>query len=253
MKEVMQKLGWVDEYIREQEAEPKADKLKVFQTLYAHISKFKDLSRLDLTVLEVGCGTGWLCRYFEEHGIHYQGIEIIHQLADYGLSQGNNVALANAETFKTGKYDIVVCCSSLEHIQDWKATLKNIYTLLKEGGILYISTTNAIGLFSGEYPKLPFYGLLPNRVRYWLMRRKYGNDIMQSGVDYNQFTYGDLKSYLKALGFEVHDASEIYDKITLNSPTFKKHIVLALLKRRIFRSLLVRIMPNNVFICTKGR
>ena len=252
MKEVMQKLGWVDEYIREQEQEPKVAKLMVFHTLYAHMRKFKDLSRLDLTVLEVGCGTGWLCRYFEEHGIHYQGIEIIHQLADYGLSQGNNVALANAETFKTGKYDIVVCCSGLEHIHDWKRALNNMYDVMKPNGILYLSTTNKWYPKSGEYPLL-FYGWLPDRIRYWLMKRKYGNDIMQSGVDYNQFTYGDLKSYLKALGFEVHDASEIYDKITLNSPTFKKHIVLALLKRRIFRSLLVRIMPNNVFICTKGR
>jgi SAM-dependent methyltransferase len=93
--------------------------------------------------LDFGCGNGGLVRYcrnqhiceavgFEEGAIRdeaaYHGIPILHR--------GD---LKN----RSGAFDVVTAIEVLEHIEDPLPTLRQIRSLLKPGGLLFLTTGNA--------------------------------------------------------------------------------------------------------------
>src|SRR5690606_34496918 len=121
-------------------------------------------------------------------------------------------------------YDVVVAASTFEHVRDWRAGLETIAAALKPGGVLYFASTNKFRLRSGEY-WIPLYGWFPDRVRYWLRRVFQGDDIMNWGIDFNQFRYPQLRRVFTEVGFsKVFDRAAVLDPDTLNHPTIVKKV-----------------------------
>jgi hypothetical protein len=120
----------------------------------AAITVIEDL--LDLkgaTVLDVGCGNGWLTRLLTERGAHVTGIEIsprqlllarnIQPVGDEHYLQGS----AEELPFPNRSADIVIFLNSLHHI-DEKALAKAMREsarVLKHGGVLYVAEPFAAG------------------------------------------------------------------------------------------------------------
>lgn len=104
-------------------------------------------------ILDVGCGSGWLCEYFARFGYQVTGIDISPELiamADerlskvpYGSDHEKSLqyrflvhdveAAALAETF-----DAVICYDSLHHFEDEHAVLKHLAAMLTYGGQLFL-------------------------------------------------------------------------------------------------------------------
>ena len=104
-------------------------------------------------ILDVGCGSGWLCEYFARFGYEVTGIDISPELiamADerlskvpYGSDHERDLgyrflvhdieAAALAETF-----DAVICYDSLHHFEDEQAVLKHLAAMLGYGGQLFV-------------------------------------------------------------------------------------------------------------------
>ena len=104
-------------------------------------------------ILDVGCGSGWLCEYFARFGYDVTGIDISPELiamADerlskvpYGSDHEKDLAYrflvhdiedeALAETF-----DAVICYDSLHHFEDEHAVLRHLAAMLDYGGQLFV-------------------------------------------------------------------------------------------------------------------
>ena len=74
---------------------------------------------------------------------------------------------------------------------------------------MFFESTNKFSFTSGEYD-YPFYGWIPNRLRYKFRIAKQGPDIMKLGVDFHQFSHPGLRREFKRAGF-----SRILDRVDI--------------------------------------
>lgn len=109
--------------------------------------KKRKLNELD--ILDVGCGGGLVCEPLARLGANLTGIDFVK----------NNISIANKHAKKNNlkinyicqdieklnikkKYDVILLLEVLEHLNDWRQSLRNIVSNLNKGGVLIISTIN---------------------------------------------------------------------------------------------------------------
>ncbi len=102
------------------------------------------------TVLDVGCGGGYLMSLMENLGFKTQGIDVSSNAVKEARKRGLNVKKLNleenwGENVKT-KFDLVVAGEIIEHIYDTDSFLENINHVLIPGGVLIITTPNVATL-----------------------------------------------------------------------------------------------------------
>ena len=236
------------------------DKEEEFNKLFGLIEKYKNIDE-KCKILEIGVGIGWVVAMCQQKGISCKGIDISPELVNFakewckretGLEP--DIELGNIEENNIGinKYDIIIATSTFEHVELWKRGLTNVFNALKPGGLFYFYSTNKFSYGSGEWKSNPFYGWLPDSVRYRFRIKKQGNDIMKLGIDFNQFTYFQLRTTFKKLGYStILDSIDIIDS---NKAHFKpwKRITLKILKRiKPLKYLALIFWPGTSFVCRK--
>lgn len=103
------------------------------------------LGRRDLDILDVGCGTGWMCAHLAAFG-RVTGTDlsdVVLQTAQRNLPEvrfvaGDFMTLALPDASS----DVVVTLEVLAHVADQSAFLARIARLLKPGGRLMLATQN---------------------------------------------------------------------------------------------------------------
>jgi 2-polyprenyl-3-methyl-5-hydroxy-6-metoxy-1,4-benzoquinol methylase len=235
------------------------DKESDFNAIFRYIERFKKIDN-ETKVLEIGTGTGWLPILCKKKGISCTGLEISPQLVKYAHSLGQkynikpDIELGNIESVDIGnsKYDIIIATSTFEHVEHWEDGLKKIFDALKDGGLFYFNSTNKFSFISGEY-NFPFYGWLPDSWRYKLRIFFQGEDIMKLGIDFNQFTYFQLRKFFTHLGYStVLDFNDMIDANDLNNPKLWKKIILKLTKNsRIIKNLVLFFSRGTSFVLLK--
>ena len=98
-------------------------------------------------ILDVGCGGGSLGKILTASGHLVDGITISDEEYNLASELLNNVYLYNLETglpneMLHSQYDYVICSHVLEHIVYPDKLLKDIYEVLKPGGILVVALPN---------------------------------------------------------------------------------------------------------------
>jgi 2-polyprenyl-3-methyl-5-hydroxy-6-metoxy-1,4-benzoquinol methylase len=104
-------------------------------------------------LLDVGCGSGWLCEYFARLGYDATGIDISADLimlaserlerVPYGLDDETRLRYRFLEHDIEAAplpeiFDVVICYDSLHHFEDEHAVLRNIAAMLEAGGFLFV-------------------------------------------------------------------------------------------------------------------
>ena len=208
-------------------------------------------------ILEIGTGTGWFPILCKRDGLRCKGLEISRQLVDYAVEFGRrygiepDIELGNVEETDLGEnlYDAVFANSVFEHVQRWRQALERVYRALKPGGMFFFTSTNKFSLTSHEYP-LPLYGWLPDRLRYRLRVARQGPDIMKLGIDFNQFTYPQLRRTFRRLGF-----SRVYDRIELvdldRFQSWRRALLRLAKASRLIEEPLLWFCDATVFVCIK--
>ena len=101
-----------------------------------------------MKILDIGCGAGTLGFYFADKGYDILGIDISEKAISDCKKSAEYLKLKNAK-FQTidfpnkipkGKFDIVIFTEVIEHLKDDKLAIKKISNLLKENGLLILST-----------------------------------------------------------------------------------------------------------------
>jgi len=98
----------------------------------------------DRKLLDIGCGDGEFLSYAKESGWLVFGVEISKE--GYEKCKEKGIEVYNKELreigFKDNSFDVVTLWDVIEHYIYPKDELKEIYRILKPGGILFISTPN---------------------------------------------------------------------------------------------------------------
>lgn len=112
------------------------------------LSVINSYLKSEMKVLDIGCGAGTLDFYLANKGYQVTGVDISETAIRSCRETAKNLGIKNAD-FKVldfpdetpeGKYDAVLFFEVIEHLADDNKALKRIYSLLKPGGILFLST-----------------------------------------------------------------------------------------------------------------
>lgn len=97
--------------------------------------------------LDVGYGEGELLRAAESLGWRCYGTEVAPNVLAYGARRGWVVASdARDPRFPDAGFDVVTMVELLEHAGDPRSFLREARRLLRPGGLLYVTTPNALSL-----------------------------------------------------------------------------------------------------------
>ena len=211
----------------------------------------------DTRMLEVGTGTGWFPLLCKANGLRCKGLEISPQLIQAAMKLGAengiepDLELGNVEDTDIGteEYDVIVASSIFEHVERWRDGLTRIYRALRPGGVLFFESTNKFSLKPTEHP-MPFYGWMPDRLRYRFRIMTQGPEIMKLGIDFHQFRYPQLRRALREIGFRtILDAVDLSDLGQLRG--LKRALMTAAKRNALARSILLTFMDATTLVCTK--
>lgn len=125
------------------------------------------LGRNDLDILEVGCGSGWLCEQLTGFG-RVTGTDLANEVIPPDRSAQGGPTFIAGDFFKLGfprsGFDVVVSLEVLAHVEDQPAYVAKIADVLRPGGHLMLATQNSFTLarWSEVAPKGP------GQVRKWV-------------------------------------------------------------------------------------
>lgn len=103
-------------------------------------------------ILEVGCGGGLICENLARRGASVVGIDPAPgaleaarehiQRSHVGAKAYFEQGYAESLPYADGSFSVIVCLDVLEHVEDLKATLREITRVLAPGGIFIFDTIN---------------------------------------------------------------------------------------------------------------
>lgn len=100
------------------------------------------------SVLDIGCGEGWLVRALAARGIQAMGVDAVPALVERARQAGGNFAVATYEDIVTGKLtqhaDAVVCNFSLLGKESVEQLLAALPSRLETNGRLIVQTVHPL-------------------------------------------------------------------------------------------------------------
>jgi 2-polyprenyl-3-methyl-5-hydroxy-6-metoxy-1,4-benzoquinol methylase len=114
------------------------------------------LGREPNTVLDIGCGEGWLVRALAEHGVSATGVDVVPALVEQASrAGGGDFRVASYEQIAAGELDIavdvVVANFALIGKESVEGVIRRVPDLLTSGGALIIQTLHPVAA-AGELP-----------------------------------------------------------------------------------------------------
>lgn len=143
-------------------------KYDIWASFYDDVqNKTRDVSSLSVEMfvknkhfihtLEIGCGTGLNTKYLVESGENIIAIDFSEQMLLKAKEKivSAKVTFLNKDItkdwdFVNDKMELVLCCLVLEHIQDIESVFKKVYSVLKKGGIFFISELHPFKQYMGS-------------------------------------------------------------------------------------------------------
>lgn len=159
---------------------------KIIKTLEDHFGK----SLKKLTVLDIGSSTGIIDSVLAKKFKKVLGIDKDKAAVDFAKKsfKSKNLYFKVADALnipsKDNSFDIIVCTHVYEHVENPKKLFKEIYRVLKRGGICYFAAINWLWPIEPHY-FLPFLHWLPaNLANYYLKSVKKSAHYEESLLSY---------------------------------------------------------------------
>ena len=131
------------------------------------------------SLLDVGCGEGFVLKYFHNLDYTVAGIDFSRagvdqmnpECSDY-VEQGDVFELLNAHIHSQSKYDLVWLGNVLEHVLDPLRLLRELKNVLKDDGLLVVTVPNDGNIYQEwllENEKIPlrWWIAIPDHITYF--------------------------------------------------------------------------------------
>jgi 2-polyprenyl-3-methyl-5-hydroxy-6-metoxy-1,4-benzoquinol methylase len=103
----------------------------------------KLLGRNDFSMLDIGCGTGWISRIWADAGARVTGLEPSPQRAEIARQRGLRVLSCFVEELDTNeRFDLIVIRHVVEHLEDPAKILRDLVPRLTPNGLLLVIAPN---------------------------------------------------------------------------------------------------------------
>ncbi len=183
----------------------------------------------DLSVLDVGCGMGVQARLWARDGHRVTGFDLDLELLAAGRERADAEsapiswvrATAGQIPFADGSFDVCLAVELLEHVPHWYECLQEMSRVLRPGGLLLVTTSNAISPRQSEF-RLPLYSWWPGFLKRRMValakttRPELANHTPWPAV--NWFTFFGLRRALKRLSMAGRDRFDMMDLKTKPLP-----------------------------------
>lgn len=141
-----------------------------------------------ITMFEVGCATGFFLERAQERGWEVSGIDLSEYAIEKAKAKGLRVSTGSLDTYTTEeKFDVIVMYDLIEHVKDPVLTLQKAGQMLKEGGLIVITTPDAGSIWARVWGRRWHAFVPPQHLFY--------------------FRVSHLKNILKKQGLETIEAS----------------------------------------------
>ena len=206
-----------------------ADKSQLPETLAGLVAardlvlRFAPARGRPLDVADIGCGAGAHSMLWAQLGHRVHGLDVSADLVDVArrraLEAGYTVAFAVGSAtrlpWSAATMDVCLLLELLEHVTDWASCLDECARVLRPGGVLLISTTNALCPVQQEF-SLPLYSWYPASVkRHYARLAATTRPEIAGYATYpavNWFTFYSLRAALAARGLRSLDRFDVIDE-----------------------------------------
>jgi len=93
-------------------------------------------------LLDVGCGTGFIINLAKDFFSEIHGVDITTAMLSKVDTTSGNITLHNTPVeelpFSNNYFDVVSAYAFLHHLEDYKLALKEVFRVLKTGGLFYV-------------------------------------------------------------------------------------------------------------------
>ncbi len=219
-----------DDYITEFNTQEKREEV---ENILDHIEAITNINK-DARILDIGFGMGDFMQVAMEREYDVFGTDVSEYACNRAMKMGFNVHKGRLPdvALEDNFFDVVVAIELLEHDYDPMGLIKEIYRILKPGGLFFHRTAN---------------------VKMYRLQGRKSHYFMPEGHIY-YFTSSTMKKYLISAGFELVNFYSYYPKYRKPVKLLMKHKMLdsknnypKTLKEKIFYQIFI------VFDLLKGK
>ena len=161
------------------------------------------------TALDLGCGTGVLCRILKDAGMDVQGMDYSSGMVSIARSENPDISFQQGDmiTWKPGSsFDLVTCTGdALNHIpelSDIRRIFRNVYDYVNPGGYFIFDILNENEVSDSE----PFETDFTDTVRVWFQMTRPGEKQVNLKI---RVWEGGTLSFEENIRETVHDPAVI--------------------------------------------
>jgi ubiquinone/menaquinone biosynthesis C-methylase UbiE len=187
-----------------------------FDHLVVYIDKLSNKYILDL-----GSGAGDFLIDCAQHGYKAIGLELNPDKIQKSLKRSKEAGVvvdvrqgeAEHVPFADNEFGFVNVSEVIEHVQNPKQVLNEIYRVMQSGGTAYMSVHNRFGLYDTHF-HLYCLGWMPRvwgekYIRMFKKHKDYGEmPDLQRISDMHYYTFGGFKKISQKMGFKIIDIRE---------------------------------------------
>ena len=144
-------------------------------------------------LLDAGCGTGWASAWAAERGAKVTSMDVGDKLLKEVAKKCKSKRVKGSileMPFRTNSFDIVVSTEVIEHVEDPQKAIKEMFRVLKPGGVLALTT--------------------PNKFWHWSVTAANSLGIRPYQGLENWFSWHELQDACKKAGFSVKKTRGIH-------------------------------------------
>lgn len=136
------------------------------QTMVAVLSDFLQSDFQSLSILDIGSSTGIIANYLSKYFGKVVGIDIDEPAIEFARVnfKKDNLEFAIGDAmnmdYPENKFDVVMCAHVYEHVPDTNRLIREIYRILKPGGVCYFAAGNRLNVNEPHY-NLPLLSVVP--------------------------------------------------------------------------------------------
>ncbi len=205
-----------------------------FQTEREHLDRYLFAKKYvrGKTVLDIACGTGYGSKLlFSNHPSKIYGVDISKEAIEFAKKNDESKMIiykvcdgTNLKCFMSKSVDIVISFETIEHIENYKSFIKETYRVLKDGGVLLISTPNKkYSSPNSLKPINPFHFIefYPSEFKKILMElfhdvELYGQEKQTFFIILRRLVFSFIPQKIKDILFPVNVRNSIYVKQKFN-------------------------------------